>query len=347
MSADKPTVVVTGGAGFVGSAICRRLVATGRYRIVNVDKLTYCASPEALGSIADSTDYAFVQADIVDGAAMLAILRREEADAIMHLAAETHVDRSIRAPAAFVETNVVGTFTLLEAATAHWRKLEGARRGGFRFLQVSTDEVFGDLAADDPPFTEESPYAPSSPYSASKAASDHLVRAWRNTYGLPVIVSNCSNNYGPFQYPDKLIPLVILNALAGKPLPVYGEGANVRDWLHVEDHARALELVLARGEVGETYMVGGRAERSNLAVVHAVCAALDRKRPAESGRSRRELIAFVADRPGHDRRYAVDPSKIERSLGWRAQESFESGLEATVDWYLGNEKWWRPIVERG
>jgi dTDP-glucose 4,6-dehydratase len=264
----------------------------------------------------------------------------------MHLAAESHVDRSIDGPAVFLETNITGTFRLLNAALAYWRELEGEKKARFRFHHVSTDEVFGDLPFDSGIFTEETPYAPSSPYSASKAASDHLVRAWHETYGLPVVLSNCSNNYGPYHFPEKLIPLVILNALEGKPLPVYGQGANVRDWLYVDDHARALELVMMKGKLGESYNVGGRAERTNLDVVETICDVLDTKVPLEGGRRRRELITFVTDRPGHDRRYAIDPSKIERELGWRAQESFETGIEKTVDWYLANDWWWRPIREQ-
>ena len=264
---------------------------------------------------------------------------------IMHLAAETHVDRSIDGPAEFLRTNVEGTFSLVQAALTYWRELGTNDATAFRFVHVSTDEVFGDLPFDEGVFTEETPYAPSSPYSASKAASDHLVRAWHATYGLPVVLSNCSNNYGPFHFPEKLIPLIILNAFEGNPLPVYGRGANVRDWLFVEDHARALGRIMMQGRIGESYNVGGRSERTNLEVVEAVCDLLDRKRPLGNGRSRRKLIAFVEDRPGHDRRYAVDPSKLEHELGWRAQESFDSGLDKTVDWYLDNEWWWRPIRE--
>jgi dTDP-glucose 4,6-dehydratase len=264
----------------------------------------------------------------------------------MHLAAETHVDRSIDGPAVFLETNIMGTFRLLNAGLTYWRELESEKKERFRFHHVSTDEVFGDLPFDSGMFTEETPYAPSSPYSASKAASDHLVRAWHETYGLPVVLSNCSNNYGPYHFPEKLVPLVILNALEGKPLPVYGQGANVRDWLYVDDHARALELIMTAGAVGESYNVGGRAERTNLSVVETICDVLDAKRPLSDGRSRRELITFVTDRPGHDRRYAIDAAKIERDLGWSAQESFETGIAKTVDWYLQNEWWWRPIREQ-
>jgi dTDP-glucose 4,6-dehydratase len=276
----------------------------------------------------------------------MAVLEQEQPDAIMHLAAETHVDRSIDGPGVFVETNVAGTVTLLNAALDYWRKLDGERRQRFRFHHVSTDEVFGDLPLNDGVFTEETPYAPSSPYSASKAAADHFVRAWHETYGLPVVLSNCSNNYGPFHFPEKLIPLVILNALEGQDLPVYGDGQNVRDWLYVDDHAAALELVLTNGANGESYAIGGRSEQNNLTVVETICDLLDSKAPLSSGGRRRDLIRFVPDRPGHDRRYAIDPTKVERDLGWRAQESFESGLERTIDWFLTNEWWWRPIRER-
>lgn len=338
-------VLVTGGAGFIGSAVCRHLVGTGRYRVVNVDKLTYSGNLDSLRELASSSNYKFFEADICDEAGMLAILRNERIDKVLHLAAESHVDRSIDGPAVFLETNVIGTFRLLEAALAHWRELGEEARERFRFHHVSTDEVFGDLPFDEGVFTEDTPYAPSSPYSASKASSDHLVRAWHETYGLPVVISNCSNNYGPFHFPEKLVPLTILNGLEGKRLPVYGEGANVRDWLFIEDHVRALELLLMKGEVGESYNVGGRSERSNLEVVQAICDLLDRKRPAANGKSHRELIQFVEDRPGHDRRYAIDPTKIERELGWRAVECFETGLDMTVDWYLANEWWWRPIRE--
>lgn len=342
---ERLNILVTGGAGFIGSALCRHLVAGGRYRVVNLDKLTYAGNLDSLREIGDSPDYRFVQGDIGDQAAVRELLSVEAIDIVMHLAAESHVDRSIDGPEAFIDTNIVGTFRLLNAALDHWRGLPDERKARFRFHHVSTDEVFGDLPLDEGIFTEETPYAPSSPYSASKAASDHLVRAWHETYGLPVVLSNCSNNYGPYHFPEKLIPLVILNALEGKALPVYGKGENVRDWLHVEDHVRALELVATRGAVGESYNVGGRAERTNLDVVETICDLLDVRRPLPDGRDRRSLIAFVTDRPGHDRRYAIDPSKIERELGWRARESFESGIEKTIDWYLGSDWWWRPIRE--
>lgn len=334
------TILVTGGAGFIGSAVCRRLVGAG-HRVVNLDKLTYAGNLDSLRALAGAPNYRFVQGDIGDQSLTGAVLRAEQVDAIMHLAAESHVDRSIDGPGAFVETNVVGTFRLLQSALDYWRSLTGARAAAFRFHHVSTDEVFGDLPFDSGVFTESTAYAPSSPYSASKAASDHFVRAWHETYGLPVVLSNCSNNYGPFQFPEKLVPLTILNAAEGKPLPVYGAGANVRDWLHVEDHARALEAVLLRGVIGETYLIGGRAERTNLTVVDTICDLIDARMPA--GYRRRSLIEFVADRPGHDRRYAIDPSKIERELGWRALFDFESGLAATIDWYLENRWWWAPI----
>jgi dTDP-glucose 4,6-dehydratase len=343
---ETQTILVTGGAGFIGSAVCRHLVRKGGYRVINVDKLTYSGNLESLREINNNPAYTFHHGDICDEPGMLELLRHEQIDKIMHLAAESHVDRSIDGPAIFLETNVMGTFRLLNAALAYWRELEPGRADAFRFHHVSTDEVFGDLPFDEGVFTEETPYAPSSPYSASKAASDHLVRAWHETYGLPVVLSNCSNNYGPFHFPEKLIPLVILNALEGKKLPVYGQGANIRDWLFVDDHARALELVMMTGSVGQSYNVGGRAERTNLSVVEAICDLLDERRPLPDGRARRELITFVHDRPGHDRRYAIDPAKIERELGWKAQESFESGLAKTIDWYLENDWWWRPIREQ-
>ena len=337
--------LVTGGAGFIGSAVCRHICADPANHVVNLDKLTYAGNLSSLRRIENHPNYRFVQGDVCDGGLVAGILEREDIDIVMHLAAESHVDRSIDAPAAFIETNIVGTFRMLDAALAHWRKLPSARQENFRFHHISTDEVFGDLEFDAGAFTETTPYAPSSPYSASKAASDHLVRAWRQTYGLPAVLSNCSNNYGPFHFPEKLVPLIILNALEGKPLPVYGTGANVRDWLYVEDHARALAIVAAKGVPGESYNIGGRSERSNIEVVEAICAVLDRMRPRGQG-SYRDLIAFVADRPGHDRRYAIDASKIERELGWSPVETFESGLRKTVLWYLANEWWWRPIRER-
>ena len=342
---ERLNILVTGGAGFIGSALCRHLVGTGGYRIVNLDKLTYAGNLDSLKGIEGSPDYRFVQGDIGDRAIVPGLLSSEAIDIVIHLAAESHVDRSIDGPEAFIDTNIVGTFRLLNAALEHWRSLPDERKARFRFHHVSTDEVFGDLPLDEGVFTEETPYAPSSPYSASKAASDHLVRAWHETYGLPVVLSNCSNNYGPYHFPEKLIPLVILNALEGRKLPVYGKGENVRDWLYVDDHVRALELVATRGAIGGSYNVGGRAERTNLAVVETICDRLDARRPLPGGAARRSLIEFVTDRPGHDRRYAIDPSKIECELGWTPSESFESGIERTIDWYLGNDWWWRPIRE--
>jgi dTDP-glucose 4,6-dehydratase len=338
-------ILVTGGAGFIGSAVCRHLVAGGT-RVVNLDKLTYAGNLASVAELEGKSNYRFVEGDIADAEAVGALLREERIGAIMHLAAESHVDRSIDGPADFIETNIVGTFRLLEAALGYWKTLAGEEADSFRFHHVSTDEVFGDLPFDQGVFREDTPYDPSSPYSASKAASDHLVRAWHHTYGLPVVVSNCSNNYGPFHFPEKLIPLVILNALHERPLPVYGQGANVRDWLYVDDHARALEAVITGGRPGETYLIGGRAERTNLQVVEAICDLLDAKRPRAGGERYRGLIEFVTDRPGHDRRYAIDPSKIESELGWTARESFETGLSKTIDWYLAREDWWRPLRER-
>ncbi|MEP9385695.1 dTDP-glucose 4,6-dehydratase [Mesorhizobium sp. KR9-304] len=335
-------ILVTGGAGFIGSAVCRLLSSNPGHRVVNVDKLTYAGNLESLRQIENYPNYSFAKADICEASTVADLLRRHEIDVIMHLAAESHVDRSIDGPSAFIETNIVGTFRLLTAALGYWRGLSGDKKPGFRFHHVSTDEVFGDLPFDEGIFTEDTPYAPSSPYSASKAASDHLVRAWHETYGLPVVVSNCSNNYGPFHFPEKLIPLAILNALHDKPIPVYGTGANVRDWLFVEDHARALELVATKGLPGQSYNVGGNSERSNLVVVETICDVLDRMKPRAGG-SYRDLITFVSDRPGHDRRYAIDASKIRRELGWQPAETFESGLARTVRWYLDNDWWWKPI----
>jgi dTDP-glucose 4,6-dehydratase len=339
-------ILVTGGAGFIGSAVCRHLVGERGHRVINVDKLTYAGNPASVASVEGHPEYRFEQLDIADQPAIVRLLRRERVDAIMHLAAESHVDRSIDRPAEFIQTNIVGTYRLLEAALDYWRGLEGRSRDAFRFHHISTDEVFGDLPYDEGAFTPESRYRPSSPYSASKAASDHLVMAWHHTHGMPVILSNCSNNYGPYQFPEKLIPLVILNAMDEKALPVYGEGENVRDWLFVEDHARALEIVLSQGRVGETYLIGARAERTNLQVVRAICALLDERRPRANGQSYAALIEFVPDRPGHDRRYAIDPSKAEAELGWKATETFETGLAKTVDWYLEREEWWRPLRDR-
>lgn len=328
-------ILVTGGAGFIGSAVCRHLVRDLGLSVVNVDKLTYAANGASLAEIEASPNYAFAKGDICDGAAMLGLMRKHRIDGIMHLAAESHVDRSIDGPADFIQTNIVGTFRLLEAARQYWSELGVDAQAHFRFHHISTDEVFGDLPLDGGKFTEDTPYNPSSPYSSSKAASDHLVRAWGHTYGLPVVVSNCSNNYGPHQFPEKLIPLMILNALHGKALPVYGTGSNVRDWLHVEDHARALALVLLKGMPGRTYAIGGDAERANLRVVEAICDLVDAKAPPlNDGRPRRSLISFVTDRLGHDRRYAIDASRIEAELGWAPEWTFEEGLEQTVAWYL-------------
>ncbi|MBB5752404.1 dTDP-glucose 4,6-dehydratase [Prosthecomicrobium pneumaticum] len=334
------TVLVTGGAGFIGSSLCRHLIAATDCRVVNFDLLTYAANPASLAPIEGDPRYAFVRGDIRDAEAVAAVFERYRPDAVVHLAAESHVDRSIAGPLAFVETNVLGTGVLLDQATRHRDRLPAEARDGFRFVHVSTDEVFGSLGSDGA-FHEETRYDPSSPYSASKAASDHLAAAWWRTYGLGTIVTNCSNNYGPCQFPEKLIPLMILNALEGRPLPVYGDGGQVRDWLHVEDHAAALARVLEAGEPGSRYAIGGNAERTNLAVVHAICDTLDRLRP--DGAGRRGLVSFVADRPGHDRRYAIDATRIGRDLGWRPARSFEDGLAATIAWYLDNRAWWEPL----
>lgn len=333
-------VIVTGGAGFIGSAVVRHLVKDLGADVTVIDKMTYAANRANIASVEADGRCRLVVEDICNAGRMNTIFEEVRPDQVLHLAAESHVDRSISGPRDFIETNILGTYTLLEAARHHWSRLEGEAKDGFRFLHVSTDEVYGSLGADGL-FHEETPYDPSSPYSASKAASDHLAKAWHRTYGLPVVVSNCSNNYGPFHFPEKLIPLVTLNALEGKPLPVYGKGDNIRDWLYVEDHARALAIIAAKGRLGETYNVGGRNERTNLQVVEAICDTLDRLVP--SPRPRRELITFVADRPGHDHRYAIDATKLETELGWRARENFESGLEKTIRWYLGNEDWWRPL----
>lgn len=334
-------LLITGGAGFIGSAVARRVISHSDDRILVYDKLTYAGNLDSLAPIAQNSRYQFRRADICDRETVAATLAAFEPDVIMHLAAESHVDRSIDGPAAFIETNLVGTFTLLDAALAYWRAAPKAKAETFRFMHISTDEVFGTLGPTGL-FHEDTPYAPNSPYSASKAGSDHLVRAWRETYGLPTIVTNCSNNYGPYHFPEKLIPLIILNAIEGKPLPVYGRGENIRDWLYVEDHAAALMLVARKGVVGESYNVGGRNERRNIDVVHTICALLDELRPDPQGPYRR-LITFVADRPGHDQRYAIDCSKIERDLGWRPQETFETGLRKTVQWYLDNPAWWEAI----
>jgi dTDP-glucose 4,6-dehydratase len=336
-------VIVTGGAGFIGSALVRYLVLQKGYEVLNIDALTYAGYLPSLKPVEDKSNYLFLHANICDGAAMQQAIAGFRPDRIMHLAAESHVDRSITGAADFVQTNVVGTFTLLEAARHYWNGLEEQDRKAFRFLHVSTDEVYGSLG-DEGLFTEKTPYDPSSPYSASKASSDHLAAAWQRTYGLPVVTSNCSNNYGPYHFPEKLIPLTILNAHAGERLPVYGKGENVRDWLYVEDHARALDIIAERGRPGETYNVGGRNERKNIDVVRRICAVLDEIAPAN--RPREELIEFVTDRPGHDARYAIDATKLEAELGWRARENFDSGIEKTVQWYLANQWWWQPLRER-
>ncbi len=335
-------VLVTGGAGFIGSAFVRRTLNATEFSIVNVDKLTYAASPEALSDVASHPRYGFEKADIADAQAMRRILRDHRPDAIINLAAETHVDRSIDGPADFIRTNVVGTFTLLEAALDYWTSLKEKDRTAFRFVQVSTDEVFGSLGPDGR-FSADSPHRPNSPYAASKASADHLTRAWFRTYGLPTVTSHSSNNYGPFQFPEKLIPLVVDKALAGEPIPVYGKGENVRDWLFVEDHADALLVILDRGTPGETYLVGGQEERTNLDVVRSICRILDELQPSPGGKPYERSIAFVADRPGHDFRYAVDCSKVTDSFGWRPRHDFESGLRRTLLWYLANRDWRRRI----
>ena len=333
-------ILITGGAGFIGSAVIRRAIADG-HSVVNVDALTYAACLDNVASVANAPGYAFEQADIRDAAAMTEVLNKHQPDAIMHLAAESHVDRSIDGPAAFIDTNITGTYVLLEAARAYWAAR--SKPESFRFHHISTDEVFGSLG-ETGFFTEESPYQPNSPYSASKAGSDHLVRAWHETYGLPVVMTNCSNNYGPFQFPEKLIPVVILKALAGEPIPVYGKGDNIRDWLHVEDHAEALLLVLEKGQIGRSYNIGGENEMTNLDLVKKLCAILDRLRPGP--RPYADLITFVTDRPGHDRRYAIDPERIRTELGWRPSHTPETGLEQTVTWYLENEPWWQALRAR-
>lgn len=338
-------ILVTGGAGFIGSAVCRHLITHTEHSVVNLDKLTYAASLASLSAIEADPRYRFVKGDILDRVFVADLLAQEQPDAVMHLAAESHVDRSIDGPGDFIETNIVGTYQLLEAVRAYWSKLPEEKRAAFRFHHVSTDEVYGDLPLDGGLFTEETPYAPSSPYSASKASSDHLAMAWHHTYHLPVVLSNCSNNYGPCHFPEKLIPLMILNGLEGRRLPVYGKGENVRDWLYVDDHARALELVVTKGVPGRCYNIGGRNERSNLDVVETICDTLDELSPLPGTTSRRSLIDFVADRPGHDLRYAIDATRIEGELGWKAVETFETGILKTVRWYLDNETWWRPLRE--
>jgi dTDP-glucose 4,6-dehydratase len=336
------TLLVTGGAGFIGSNLVRQIVTLDEAQVINLDKLTYAGNLDSLASVMGNSNHVFVQGSIGDRALVKELLADHRPDAVINLAAESHVDRSIDGPADFIQTNIVGTFELLEAVRAYWYGLTGKKREKFRFLHVSTDEVYGSLGASGF-FTEKSPYAPNSPYAASKAAADHLVRAYHRTYGLPVLITHCSNNYGPYQFPEKLIPLMILNALEGKPLPVYGDGQNVRDWLYVEDHCRALRMVLGKGRPGEVYHIGGNNEKTNLQVVHALCDLLDELRPREDGRSYREQIVFVEDRPGHDRRYAIDASKIKRELGWMPEETFNSGLRKTVQWYLSNGEWCQRV----
>ena len=336
-------VIVTGGAGFIGSALVRYLVLEKGYEVLTIDALTYAGCEASLKAVEREVNHRFFKADIRDPAAMDEAIAHFRPDRIMHLAAESHVDRSITGAADFIQTNVVGTFTLLEAARSYWNGLSTPAKDSFRFLHVSTDEVYGSLG-DEGLFEESTPYDPSSPYSASKAASDHLAKAWQRTYGLPVVVSNCSNNYGPYHFPEKLIPLTILNALAGRALPVYGKGENVRDWLYVDDHARALDLIIEKGVPGETYNVGGRNERRNIDVVRRICAVLDELVPADAPRE--GMIEFVTDRPGHDARYAIDATRLETELGWRAQENFDSGIEKTVRWYLENDWWWQPLRNR-
>lgn len=336
-------ILVTGGAGFIGSALVRRLIGGGGCAVINVDKLTYAASPAALAAVGSDPNYALEEIDIADKAALAAVFDSHRPDAVIHLAAESHVDRSIDGPAPFIATNIVGTSVLLDCALAYWRGLASGGQETFRLLHVSTDEVYGQLGPEGA-FDEGSAHRPNSPYAASKAAADHLVRAWWRTYGLPVLITNCSNNYGPFQFPEKLIPLVVAKALSGQAIPVYGRGENIRDWLHVDDHAAALELVLARGRIGETYCIGGRTERRNIDLVQKICHLLDGLRPAADGQPYAERISFVPDRPGHDARYAVDPGLIERELGWSPAIGFNAGLRRTLVWYLDHEDWWREIL---
>ncbi|TOA18233.1 dTDP-glucose 4,6-dehydratase [Vibrio parahaemolyticus] len=340
-------ILVTGGAGFIGSAVVRHIIRDTQDSVVNLDKLTYAGNLESLVDVADSDRYYFEQVDICDRTELDRVFSEHQPDMVMHLAAESHVDRSIDGPAAFIETNVMGTYHLLEAARQYWSSLEEANKSAFRFHHISTDEVYGDLEGTDDLFTETTSYAPSSPYSASKASSDHLVRAWQRTYGLPTLVTNCSNNYGPYHFPEKLIPLMILNALDGKPLPVYGDGMQIRDWLFVEDHARALYKVVTEGEIGETYNIGGHNEKANIEVVKTICALLEELRPDKPAgvESYESLITYVKDRPGHDVRYAIDATKIAQELNWTPEETFESGIRKTVEWYLNNPKWWQRVLD--
>lgn len=338
-------ILLTGGAGFIGSAVVRHIIKTTKDTVLNIDKLTYAGNLESLKEIDEDPRYQFQQIDICDASKLEKIFQQFQPDAIMHLAAESHVDRSIDGPSAFIQTNIVGTYTLLEAARKYWQALDENKKTSFRFHHISTDEVYGDLEGTTDLFTETTPYAPSSPYSASKASSDHLVRAWQRTYGLPTIVTNCSNNYGPYHFPEKLIPLVILNALDGKALPIYGNGDQIRDWLFVEDHARALYQVVTQGVIGETYNIGGHNEKQNIEVVKTICKILDELRPQANSQAYESLITFVKDRPGHDLRYAIDASKIERELGWKPQETFETGIRKTVEWYLNNLEWCRRVQD--
>ncbi len=329
-------ILVTGGAGFIGSALIRHLIGETSDQVVNLDKLTYAGNLQSLATVSGNPRYNFERVDICDAEEVARVFRQHQPDAVMHLAAESHVDRSISGPAAFIQTNIVGSYTLLEAVRSYWNSLDGMKKAGFRFHHISTDEVYGSLG-ENGFFTEETAYQPNSPYSASKAASDHLVRSWHHTYGMPVVTTNCSNNYGPYHFPEKLIPLIILNAVNGKPLPIYGKGDNIRDWLYVDDHARALRLVLEKGRLGETYNIGGWNEKTNLEVVQAICSILDELHP--QGKPHERLITYVPDRPGHDKRYAIDAGKIERELGWKPAETFESGLRKTVQWFLANTEW--------
>lgn len=338
-------ILITGGAGFIGSAVVRHIIEHTQDHVCNIDKLTYAGNLESLRSIENNERYQFKQIDICDRSALNSVFEAFQPDCVMHLAAESHVDRSIDGPAAFIETNIVGTYTLLEAARQYWLTLDNANKSAFRFHHISTDEVYGDLAGTNDLFTETTAYAPSSPYSASKASSDHLVRAWERTYGLPTIVTNCSNNYGPYHFPEKLIPLMILNALDGKPLPIYGDGQQIRDWLYVEDHARALYKVVTEGKVAQTYNIGGHNEKANLDVVKTICNILDELKPRQNGSQYADLITFVKDRPGHDLRYAIDASKIQRELNWVPKETFESGIRKTVEWYLNHLDWCRNVQD--
>lgn len=340
-------ILVTGGAGFIGSAVVRNIINNTKDEVLVVDSLTYAGNLESLAPVAQNSRYRFSHTDITDSVKIAELLNEYAPDIVMHLAAESHVDRSIDGPAAFIHTNVIGTFVLLDAARNYYSKLNAEKKATFRFHHISTDEVYGDLHGTDDLFTEETPYAPSSPYSASKASSDHLVRAWNRTYGLPTVITNCSNNYGPYHFPEKLIPLIILNALAGKPLPVYGDGSQIRDWLYVEDHARALYKVATEGKIGETYNIGGHNERKNIDVVKTICSILDRLVVNKPNNivSFSELITFVTDRPGHDMRYAIDATKIKNDLGWVPEETFESGIEKTVHWYLNNKEWWQRVLD--